>query len=114
MGWTRWRKIAERAEYIDDWSDYDGPAVYELATGGPDGKRIRVHYVGETQCESARIGAYARHGSHLRRIIDDHLDRGWSLYYRAIACTSKDEAKRRQDDLLRRFEYDWNIVLNHD
>lgn len=112
MGWTRWRKIAEGDEYLSDWSDYDGPAVYELGTGRPDGGDIQPHYVGETQCECERINAYARHGSHLRCIIEIHLDLGRSLYYRATACGSKNEAKRRQDELLRRFDYDWNIVLN--
>ena len=88
------------------------PSAISFVPGRP--RRTQAHYVGETQCESTRISAYAKHGSHLRSIIEDHLDRGWSLYYRAVACTSKIEAKRRQDELLRRFEYDWNIVLNRD
>lgn len=112
MGWTKWRKIAEGTCWFDDCFDYDGPACYELGTGGPRGGDIRPHYVGETISESGRISQYARNGSHLRRTIDWHLRQGWSIYYRAIACPTKCEAKELQDRLLQRYIYDWNVVSN--
>ena len=112
MSWTNWRKLAEKGVWYDDDFDYDGPACYELGTGGPRGGQIEIHYVGDTRSERQRMVAYARHGSHLSTIIDSHLRRGWTLYYRAIACSSKREAKRLQDNFLRDFHYDWNRQLN--
>lgn len=112
MRFTNWRRLADnRAWYKDDF-DYDGPACYELGTGGPRGGQIESHYVGETKNERQRMSAYANHGCHLSPIIDDHLRLGWTLYYRAIACSSKREAKRLQDKLLGKFSYDWNYQLN--
>jgi hypothetical protein len=111
-GWTSWRLLADKRFWYEDCFDWDGPACYELGTGGPRGGRIQPHYVGETGNERRRIKAYASHGSHLADIIDDHLRRGWRLYYRAISCVSKPRAKELQDNLLARFEYDWNIILN--
>ncbi len=112
MRWTNWRKIAEGNRWFPDDFDYDGPSCYELGTGGPRGGDIRPHYVGETISESGRITTYARSGSHLYKIIDWHLREGWSLYYRGIACATKLDAKRLQDNLLGRFQYDWNVKLN--
>lgn len=114
MRWTEWRKIAEGREWFNDCFDYTGPACYELGTGGPRGGSIQPHYVGETCAERGRIATYARTGSHLHQIINWHLREGWTLYYRAIACDTKGQAKARQDNLLRRFRYDWNIQLNED
>lgn len=75
MKWTEWRRLASVHDWYDDDFDYDGPACYELGTGGP------------------------REG-------------GWTLYYRAVACRSKRSARKLQDNLLRKFEYDWNTQLN--
>jgi hypothetical protein len=112
MRWTSWRLLADKRTWYDEDFDWEGPACYELGTGGPRGGSIEPHYVGETTNERRRIAAYARHGSHLADIIDDHLRRGWCLYYRAISYPSKPRAKMLQDNLLGRFEYDWNVVLN--
>jgi len=112
MGWTFPRLIAAGNDWFDDWCDYDGPACYELGTGGPRGGQIEWHYVGETGNERARIVCYARSGSHLSEVIDRHLRQGWHLYYRGFAVDTKTEARRIQDERLRRFDYDWNILLN--
>src|SRR5438874_1449478 len=101
MRWTDWRILADRRNWYDDDFDYTGPACYELGTGGPRAGRIQSHYVGETANESRRMGEYASHGAHLFEIIDYHLRRGWVLYYRAIACNSKRDAERMQNNLLR-------------
>lgn len=110
--WTQWRKIADSRHWIDDELDWDGPACYELAIGGPRGGRITTVYVGETVSERRRVIAYASHGSHLADIIRWHLKRGWCLFYRAQLKRSKGAAIRTQDNLLARFDYDWNIKLN--
>lgn len=110
--WTRPRLVAYKGHWFDDCFDYDGPACYELGTGGPRAGNIQWHYVGETINERRRISCYARNGSHLSKIIDWHLRQGWHLYYRSRAFPTKALAKKMQDNLLRRFYYDWNVILN--
>src|SRR6202007_2026101 len=91
--WTGWRLLADRRSWYADACDWDGPACYELGTGGSRGGRIQIHYVSETTCERRRMESYAPGGSHLADIIDDHLRSGWSLHYRSVACSSKQAAK---------------------
>lgn len=110
--WTRWRKIADRRHWYGDELDWDGPACYELAIGGPRGGDLRIVYVGETANEKRRVIAYASHGSHLAEIVEWHLKRGWHLFYRAQIKDSKSEAIRAEQNLLAAFDYDWNIRLN--
>jgi hypothetical protein len=112
MAWTRWRKIAQGRHFFSEELDWDGPACYELALAGPRGGNLRIVYVGETVNERSRVIAYASHGSHLSKIIANHLRRGWCLFYRAQAKGSKFEAVCMQNSLLSKFDYDWNILLN--
>jgi len=74
--WTKPRLIAYKSEWYEDPFDYDGPACYQLGTGGPRGGDIQWHYVGEKSNERQRISIYARSGSHLSEIIDYHLRQG--------------------------------------
>jgi hypothetical protein len=37
MGWTKWRKIADKKYWYGDEFDYEGPVCYELEIGGPRG-----------------------------------------------------------------------------
>ena len=110
--WTQWRKIADRNHWFSDELDWDRPACYELAIGGPRGGGLKVVYVGETINESKRVVAYASHGSHLAKTIQWHLKQGWNLFYRAQTKGSKQEAVRMQNNLLAEFDYDWNTQLN--
>ena len=110
--WTEPRLIAFGSSWYECWDDYHGPACYELGTGGPRGGSIQWHYVGETSNERQRMIVYARDGSHLSATIDWHLREGWGLYYRSRAYPTKLLAKQAQDNLLARFEYDWNTLLN--
>ncbi len=110
--WTGWRKIADRRGWYPNVLDWVGPACYELAIAGPRRGNLKIVYVGETSNEKKRMAAYARHGSHLSKIICWHLQRGWDLYYRARMAQSKDDAARMQDNLLDRWDYDWNLKLN--
>lgn len=110
--WTDWRKIADRYGWFSDLLDWDGPACYELAIAGPRGGKRIIVYVGETSNEKRRMAAYAQHGSHLSEIIHSHLNRGWHLWYRARMARSKGEAVWMQDNLLSRWDYDWNRKLN--
>lgn len=112
--WTRWLRIATRDEWFDDALDWDGPACYELGLGGPRSGVKHIVYVGETINERRRVATYARSGSHLATIIRSHLKDGWVLYYRAQSKRSKAAARRMQNSLLSRYEYDWNLQLNGD
>lgn len=110
--WTEPRLIIYRNARYDDSFDYDGPACYELGTGGPRRGNIQWHYVGETSNELRRMCTYTRNGSHLSKKINWHLRQGWHIYYRARACSTKEDAKRMESNLLSRYEYDWNVQLN--
>lgn len=110
--WTDWRLLARGKEWFDDRFDYDGPCCYELGTGGSRGGNIQPHYIGETSNERARMAQYACHGSHLSKIIDWHLRKGWCLYYRGYLVGSKKKAVAMQNRMLRKFRYDWNDKLN--
>lgn len=77
MGWTGPRLIAVKGKWFDEFFDHNGPACYELGTGGPRGGNVQWHYVGETGNERKRIECYARNGSHLSKIINKHLNAGW-------------------------------------
>ena len=112
MGWTRARRLACKGTWYDDSFDYDGPVCYELGTAGPRGGNIRWHYVGHTKNEKSRMSCYGRDGSHLADIINDHLDRGWCLYYRAWAFDTKEEAAAMEKRRLKSKLYDWNVILN--
>lgn len=112
MGWTRPRLLAYKNEWFDDSLDHEGPACYEIGTGGPRSGNIEWHYVGETVNETQRMTQYGSDGSHLSKMINWHLKQGWHIWYRACACRTKDAAKRMQDNLLARWEYDWNHTGN--
>lgn len=107
--WTDWRLIADKENWYDEVLNYDGPACYELGLGVPFWGDPTPVYVGETCNERQRLSHHASNRSHLGGIIQAHLDDGWNLYYRARAASSKEHAKQMQDNLLRKYEYDWNI-----
>ena len=89
MGWTRPRLLVYKNEWFDASLDHEGPACYEIGTGGPRGGNIEWHYVGETVNEKKRMSRYGGNGSHLSKMINYHLRQGWHIYYHACACPSK-------------------------
>ena len=123
MGWTLPRLIAVKGKRRAAGAADECSAVQSQAVDNVEHRRIgghvkiaiqQWHYVGETTNERSRIKCYARNGSHLSKIINRHLNAGWHLYYRATGCVSKIAAKQMQDNLLNRFKYDWNKMLNGD
>ena len=112
MAWTVPVKIADRKRAYLDRLTWNGPACYELEIYHPETRQRQIVYVGETVNEAARMKAYATHGSHLAYDIDWHLRRGWVLRYRARAAKSKKAAVKMQNNLLARYDYDWNISRN--
>ena len=112
MGWTKARLLAYKKDWFDASLDHDGPACYEIGTAGPRGGGIEWHYVGETKNEKKRMSQYGSDGSHLSDLINWHLKQGWHIYYHACAHPTKEAAKRMQDNLLKKYRYDWNQVSN--
>ena len=112
--WTRPRLIATLDTWYVDAYDYEGPACYELIVAGPRGGNLCEKYIGETDNERRRLQTYARYGSHLKELIEDALQNGNRLYYRAHAHPTKELAKRMQDKMLALYNYPWNKMLNGD
>lgn len=112
MGWSGWRKLADKHEWYDEKFDYDGPTCYELAIRGPRGGGHITVYCGHTVNEDRRMRTYGRDGSHLAEIIHRHLKDGWHLYYRGSCCGSKKLAEAMERRMLAKFDYRWNIILN--
>lgn len=110
MRWSNWRKITDNDfAFLDNIRCHSGPAVYELAVAGPRGGNKKVVYIGETKLEQHRISEYAKRGSHLVNLIDAETALGHTIWYRAIARASKEDAKDMQDRRLRDYTYPWNI-----
>jgi hypothetical protein len=112
MAWTKWRKIADQHTWYSETLDWKGPACYELSIAGMRGGNRIIVYVGETSNERNRISKYARNGSHLSEIIHQHLADGWCLFYRGQVSLTKEAAVKKQNSLLTKYDYDWNIALN--
>lgn len=110
MRWTEWRFLAHEKEWSDGDFDWKGPAVYELAVGGPRAGDINIVYVGETGGEGVRIAAYGSGRSHIEHFIDEALRNGWTMWYRASSRETKELAKATQDNLLRQYYYPWNTI----
>lgn len=111
--WIKPRIIASKGIwYLDTVYDYEGPACYELGLFGPRGGNARWMYVGETNNEKRRIQSYAKNGSHVSELIEAELETGWHLYYQSHRFSTKELAKRRQDQLLGTYNYPWNKLLN--
>jgi hypothetical protein len=109
-GWTGWKRLAMNTEWFDDdFDEYNGAACYELALAGPRGRDLDIMYVGETAHEKTRIKQYAQNGSHLSDVIAKELRKGWTLWYRAQAKSTKKKAKAMQDRQLADYSYPWNL-----
>ena len=93
------------------WIGMDQP-VMKLSIARLLSVNRKIVYVGETSNERSRVIAYASHGSHLSKIIKFQLNKDWILYYRAQIKNSKEEAIETQNNILIKFNYDWNIQLN--
>lgn len=112
--WSTWKKLASGDDWWT-WDEHNGqPACYELGIGGPRScTNPEVVYVGETGNLLQRLTVHATHQrDNLRADIDHILRRGRGVYFRAAYFSTKAAAKRRQNDLLGEFDYDWNIQRN--
>jgi hypothetical protein len=109
--WTGWKKLAEYKHWYIDELPGSEPGCYELAVGGPRGGNLQILYVDESGNLRQRLATYGRSGSHLKRLIDDYLSRGKTLFFRTQRKTCKDEAVKMQDRQLRQYKYGWNTRI---
>lgn len=115
MGWTHWDKLANKDEIFNDGIEYDGHSVYELGVRRRYGKYVTPVYVGETNNLKRRMGEYATTGSHLWSYASKYWRMGYTVYFRFQYADSKEEAKKLQDELLKRHgleRYPWNNNFN--
>lgn len=95
--------------------------IYEWRVTDKDGTNPSVVYLGST-CPPApgpgpwhlenRIVAYTRHGNHKAKLINDVLTRGCELWVRFKTARTHQEASRMENELLRKYNYPWNIRDN--
>ncbi len=113
MGWSKWIFIADIDSYIQqNLPEWQGPGCYELALSRKNGRTRKIVYIGETSNIRNRIYSYASYGSHIQYLIDDALKAGNFLYYRFQKKATKDDAILMQNNLLLKFNYEWNYLLN--
>lgn len=117
MGWTYWKKLANKTDYYSNDIEYLGPAVYELGVRGKYKKIITPVYVGETNNLKTRMTTYATTGSHLRSYANKYWRMGYTVFFRFQYADSKKKAKKLQDELLKKYgleRYPWNNNFNND
>lgn len=59
-----------------------------------------------------RIVAYTKGGNHKKDLINAALRSGWELWVRFKHAEDEDAAKHMEDNLLRTYNYAWNIRNN--
>lgn len=95
--------------------------IYEWRVTDKDGANPAVVYVGST-CPRAdapgpwhlenRIVAYTRHGNHKAELINYVLTRGCELEVRFKPALDVRAAKEMENELLRKYNYPWNVRNN--
>ena len=94
--------------------------IYEWRTirqGQP--KRAQVVYVGST-CRrhgtfhwlQNRILGYCSTGNHKKDLINEALKRGYTLEVRYKEANDEEDAKTKENELLAKYNYAWNIRNN--
>jgi hypothetical protein len=114
MVWTRWKKIAiKKGFYFDNLPLHDGPAIYQLGIGNPNGGVVSTKYLGRADNLRGRISKYARDGSHLsEEVINPRLNQGYALYYRYYRVKTPEQVRVLEKKHLLAKNYDWNIQNN--
>lgn len=94
--------------------------IYEWRTirqGQP--KRGQVVYVGSTCTRRGtfhwlqnRILGYCSTGNHKKDLINEALKRGYTLEVRYKEANDEEDAKTKENELLAKYNYAWNIRNN--
>lgn len=115
MQWSPWTKIAIKKGYFSErLPEFDGPAIYQLGIGSPQGGTVTIKYLGKADNLRKRITQYAGASSHLGDVIDPNLRRGKALYYRYYRVNAPEKLLSLEKTHLRARKYDWNIQNNVD
>lgn len=140
QGWSNWKKAMvpeEKIGYTQNrgrnqegfiWKNIldegfiprDLCGIYEWRTirqGQP--KRAQVVYVGST-CRrhgtfhwlQNRILGYCSTGNHKTVLINEALRRGYTLEVRCKVANNEEDAKTKENELLEKYNYAWNIRKN--
>lgn len=64
------------------------------------------------QAMQERIVAYTKGGNHKKDLINDALRIGWELWVRFKPAENVDAAKSMENNLLRTYNYPWNVRNN--
>lgn len=104
---------------------YELRAVQYVSYQGRSYVSRRVVYVGCTcprpsglfgrrvcQAMQNRIVVYTKGGNHKKDLINAALGRGWELWVRFKQAENVDAAKSMENNLLRTYNYPWNIRNN--
>lgn len=93
--------------------------IYEFGAILPGKRKIRVVYVGSTcvrdgKCPSLqdRIVNYTKNGNHKKDEINEALRKGYTLVVRFKPARDIREAEQMENELLRMYNYAWNIRDN--
>ena len=114
MGWTQWRRLANKDVWYPDTLGYEGAACYELGIKGKWKRYIIKTYVGNTDNLRRRMTEYAKNGSHLHSIVSKYWKYDYTLLYRYYALSSKQKAVNMEKELLEKYgleRYPWNTHL---
>ena len=114
MGWTKWKKLANKDKWYPDTLDYDEAAAYELGIKGKWKHFVIQTYVGNTGNLKQRMTQYAKDGSHLHVIVSKYWKYGYTLWYRYYRLSSKQKAENMEKELLEEYgleKYPWNTYL---
>ena len=84
-----------------------------------DDQPNRVVYVGSTctrgnGCSKlrSRIRGYCTDGNHKADLINDALEKGYKLEVRYKKAANVDDARKKENQLLDKYDYAWNIRSN--
>ena len=107
-----WEKIQSDSNLLELCGIYEWRAIRQ-------GQPNRVIYVGSTCtrrgiCEKlrSRILGYFNHGNQKEHLINQALRRGYTLEVRYKKTENENDAKKQENDLLKKYNYAWNKRCN--
>lgn len=85
-----------------------GPAIHKVVYVGSTCPR----QLGNFPRLRSRILNYCIHGNHEKELINDALNRGYELSVRYKEAANVEEATGLENELLKKYNYAWNIRNN--
>jgi hypothetical protein len=88
------------------------PACYELALGLSEGP-LFVVYVGESKDVNQRIRRHCSRSNGTKKLLIKEAEgKGWTIWVRVRYAHGKDDAKHMESELLKKYDYAWNLKEN--